>query len=400
MTRRMLGVLAALSLGATAVAAQETLLPSTGWGSGLAISAWHFQTAIPQAAGAVADVAQAAVPFRIRGTIGRWSADLSGAGAYGAVHLTSSSASGESEDRLVSIAGPTDLKLRLTGPLVGDALQLTAGFNIPTGKVQLDGDETAALQAVGAPALHMPVGAYGTGAGMTLGVVRAFEGEDWAMAIGASAEQRTEYSPIAIALSSGTSLTKVTPGTAVHVTAGLDRALGEGRWSLLFVGDVFSRDKVRLSATADDGSNDYTLGPQFSFVSQMALAANGWREASLNVAARMRSAFSDATGQKVSGSSGTYLEGYFGGVRGGASGRGLIVGIDGRWHSGLTFTDAMVGAAVTATGLTLGYEHAGTSTSTRFTLHGQYGTFDTGKVSTSGFGATIGFSVSARREAR
>ncbi len=395
----MISMLLAL-MCTSAVGAQETLLPSTGWGSGFAISAWHFQTAIPQATGAVADVAQAAVPFRIRGTVGRWSADLSGAGAYGAVHLTASSASGESGDRLITIAGPTDLKLRLTGPLVGDALQLTAGFNIPTGKVQLNADETSALQAVGAPALHMPVGAYGTGAGMTLGVVRAFEGDDWALAIGASAEQRTEYSPIALALSSGKSETKVTPGTAVHVTAGLDRSLGEGRWALLFVGDVFSKDKVRLSTSVDDGSNDYTLGPQFTLSSQMNLAASGWREATFNVAARMRSEFSDAAGQKISGSSGTYLEGYLGGVRGGPSGRGLIIGVDGRWHSGLSFTDAMVGAAATAAGLTIGYERAGDSSISRFTLHGQYGTFDTGKVSTSGFGATIGFSVSARREAR
>jgi len=400
MTRHVILAVAAGSLCASALSAQEALLPSTGWGSGFALSAWHFQTAIPQATGSVADIAQVAVPFRMRGAIGRWSADLSGAGAYGAVHLTASAATGDGEDRLVSIAGPTDIKLRLTGPLYGDALQLTAGFNIPTGKVQLNGDETSALQAVGAPALHMPVAAYGTGAGMTLGVVRAFEGEDWALALGASAEQRTEYSPIALALSSGTSETKVTPGTAIHVTAGLDRALGEGRWALLLVGDVFSKDKVRLSSSSADGSNDYTLGPQFTLSSQMDLAAGGWREASLNLAARMRSEFNDAAGQKISGSSGTYLEGYFGGVRGGASGRGLIIGVDGRWHSGLTFTDALVGAAVTATGLTIGYEHAGASTRTRFTLHGQYGTFDTGKVSTSGFGATIGFSVSARREAR
>ncbi len=401
MTRRLFALLATCAFCAATVEAQESLLPSTGWGTGFAISAWHFSTAIPQAAGAVADLAQVAVPFRLRANIGRWSVDLSGAGAYGAVHLTASaSSSGESEDRLVTIAGPTDIKLRLTGPLVGDALQLTAGFNIPTGKVGLNADETSALQAVGAPALHMPVAAYGTGAGMTFGVVRAFEGDDWALAIGASGEQRTEYSPIALALSGGRSETKVTPGTAVHVTVGLDRPLGEGRWALLFVGDVFSKDKVRLSSASADGSNDYTLGPQFTLSSQMDLAASRWRAASLNVAARMRSEFSDAAGTKIAGSSGTYLEGSLGGVRGGPSGRGLIIGVDGRWHSGLTFTDALVGAAATVAGLTLGYEHAGTSTLARLTLHGQYGTFDTGKTSTAGFGATIGFSVSARREAR
>jgi hypothetical protein len=87
-------------------------------------------------------------------------------------------------------------------------------------------------------------------------------------------------------------------------------------------------------------------------------------------------------------------------VRGGPSGAGFIIGADARWHSGLTFTDALVGAAVTAAGLTIGVERAGSATLTRFTLHGQYGSFDTGTLATTGFGVTIGMSVSARREAR
>ena len=399
MTRR-LGVLIAVALAARGLSAQEALLPSTGWGVGGSISAWHFSTALPQSAGAVADVAEAALPFRMRGAVGRWSFDLSGTGAIGAVHLTSGS-DGNSSDKVVSIAGPTDVKLRITGPLLSDALQLTAGVNIPSGRTGLNADETTALQAVGAPALHMPVAAFGTGPGMTLGFVKAFDRNDWAFALGASVEQRSEYSPIALALTSGRSETKVTPGTAVHVTAGVDRPLGsEGRWSLLFVGDLFSKDKIALSGSPNDGSNDYTLGPQFTVSSSMDLAASGWRQASFNVAARMRSAFSDASGQTVSGSNGSYLEGSLGGVRGGATGSGLVIGIDGRWHSGLTFTDALVGAATTAGGLTIGYERAGERTATRFTVRGQFGTFDTGKASTSAMGLTIGLSVSARREAR
>jgi len=397
-TRRLTYLIATLAVCGTTAGAQESLLPAGGWGVATAISAWHFSTPIPQAAGRVANVVEAAVPFRMRGTVGRWSVDLSGAGAVGAVHFSAGD-DGQGEDRAVTIAGPTDVKLRLTGPLFSDALQLTAGFNLPVGKTGLDADETSALQVVGAPALRMPIGAFGTGAGMTLGFVRAFEGEDWAIALGASAEQRTEYSPIALALSTGRSETKVTPGTAIHVTAGLDRALGEGRWSLLFVGDVFSEDQVRL-ADAADASNDYTLGPQFTLSSQMDFGASGWRAAGLNIAARLRSEFTDATGAKVSGSSGTYLEGSLGGVRGGTTGMGFIIGADARWHSGLTFTDALVGAAVTAAGVTIGLERAGTSTLTRFTINGQYGTFDTGVTSTTGFGATIGFSVSSRREAR
>ncbi len=406
MTRHFAAPIVALLLATPALRAQETLLPTAGGGVGFALSAWHFSTAIPQASGAVADVAEVAVPFRVRAALGRWSVDLTGAGAYGAVHLTatpgaSGSQSGGSGDRVVTIAGPTDVKLRLTGPIIGDNTLITAGVNIPSGKVGLNTDETAALQAIGAPALHMPIGAFGAGAGATLGVIQVIQRDDWAIAIGASAEQRTEYSPIAIVLAAGKAETRVTPGTAAHVTLGLDRPLGEGRWSLLFVGDVYSSDKLRATGGGlADASSSYTLGPQFTVSSQMAFAARGWREASFNVAARMRSAFSDATGATVAGSSGTYLEGSIGGVRGGPIGAGFVIGADARWHSGLTFTDAMVGAATTAAGVTLGVERAGTSTVRRWSLHGQYGTFDTGRATATGFGATLGVSISARREAQ
>jgi hypothetical protein len=404
------GLIIALVAGAApALAAQEALLPSTGWGMGVSVSAWHFSTPVPQSGGGLADIAEVAIPFRVRTVFGRWSFDLSGAGAAGAAHFqTIPSAQGsqagpagdEGGDRLVSIYGPTDLKLRLTGPLVGDNLLFTAGVNLPTGKVALNADETSALQAIGAPAVRMPVGAFGTGTGFTLGLIKAFEGDDWAVALGASVEQRTEYSPIALLLSSGKAETKVTPGTAAHLTVGLDRPLGESRLSLLLVGDVFSKDKVRLGSSAADGSNDYTLGPQVTATTRIDFATTRWRESSLSVAARMRTAFSDSSGTKVSGSDGTYLEGALSGVLGGAYGAGLIVGVDARWHSGLKFTDAMVGAATTAAGVTLGVERAGPSSLTRFFLHGQYGTFDTGTTKATGFGAILGLSVSARREAR
>lgn len=375
----------------------------------MGMTVWHLSSGIPQSSGAVADVVEFAVPFRMRTVAGRWSVDLSGAGAYGAVHLTNNAAASSGQnsgnedrgDRLVTIAGPTDVKLRVTGPVLGDKTLITVGLNVPSGKVRLNGDETAALQAIGAPAMHMPVGAFGTGAGATLGFIQVFARDNWALALGASAEKRSEYSPIALILTAGTSETKVTPGTAAHVTVGYDRPLGEGRWSLLFVGDMFSKDVISASGGGESAvSTDYTLGPQFTVASAMQFAAHGWREAAFTTSARMRSQFSDSVGTKMPGSSGTYLEASLGGVRGGSSGSGFIVGANARWHSGMTFTDALVGAATTAAGVTLGIERAGTRTLTRWTLHGQYGTFDTGRTSTTGLGLTLGFSIAARREAQ
>jgi hypothetical protein len=403
-TRRLSLIVAAATLSAAGAHAQEALLPSTGWGVAFGLSAWHFATAIPQQSGAVADIAEVAIPFRLRAVSGRWNFDLSGAGAFGAVHLTSTAdasgqGNGSSSDRVVTIGGPTDLKLRFTGPVVGDNTLVTVGLNLPTGKVGMDADETAALQAIGAPAMRMPVGAFGTGAGATLGVIQVVQGDEWALAFGASAEQRTEYSPIAIALAAGKAETRIKPGTAAHVTVGYDRPLGEGRWSLLFVGDVYSRDLLNASGGGQaNATSAYTLGPQYTVSSVMQFAASRWREAAFATAARLRSEFSDAAGAKVPGSSGTYLEASIGGVRGSSTGTGFIIGADARWQSGLTFTDALVGAASTAAGVTLGVERAGAGTLTRWTLHGQYGTFDTGRASTTGMGVTLGVSIAARRE--
>ncbi|MBI3567113.1 MAG: hypothetical protein HY084_02765 [Gemmatimonadetes bacterium] len=410
--RRASTLLVAVAVAAASAPAlaQEALLPSTGWGTGISLSAWHFSTPLPQSAGGLADVAEATIPFSVRSQFGRWSVDVSGAGVYGAAHFKASAPSGAGQgsgagsdggDSVVSVAGPTDLKLRLTGPLFSDALQVTAGVNLPTGKVGLNADETNALQVIGSPALRMPIAALGTGTGYTLGLLRSFSGDDWAIAIGASAEQRTEYSPIALALATGSAETHITPGTAAHVTLGLDRVLGEARLSALLVADVFSKDKVRQVATGSPDQNaDYTLGPQFTAVTKLDFGASGWRESSVSLAVRQRSAFTDSTGASVSGSASTYVEGAIGGVVGGAYGTGLIIAADARWQSGMKFTDALVGAATTGVGVTLGVERAGQSSLTRFFVHGQYGSFDTGTAKSNGIGATIGITVSGRREGK
>lgn len=409
--KRRLAAMTLMAGIAMPLAAQEALLPSTGWGMGTAFSAWHFSTPLPQAGGALADIVEFAIPFRIRSVFGRWNVDLSGAGAAGAVHFTANpsqreqtSGNGNSGggDRATLIFGPTDLKLRITGPLFSNNTLLTAGFNLPTGKVGLNSDETSTLQALGAPSLRMPIGSFGTGAGATLGVIRAFEGDDWAVAVGGSVEQRSEYSPIALVIAgSGKNETRVTPGMAAHVTLGFDRALGESRLSALLVSDIFSKDKVQLVTPAGpEATNTFQLGPQVTLSTRLDLGASRWRESGVNLAMRMRGEFSDSAGAKVSGSSGNYFEGSIGGVRGGSEGAGFVVAADARWHSGLKFTDAMVGAAVTAVGVSLGWETQRASSASRFVLHGQYGTFDTGTATSTGFGVTLGYSIGARREAR
>lgn len=395
-TLGVIGVVGALAIGASNAAAQDALLPTAAWGSGVGLSAWYFSTPLPQSGGALQAVTQVAVPFRIRAVFGRFGMDISGAGAAGAALFKS----GEGEDeemRVVTLFGPTDLKLRLTGPVVGDNLVATLGVNIPTGKVGMNSEETEALQIIGAPSLRMPVASFGTGAGVTLGLIRAFNFDSWALALGASGEQRSEYNPIAIALLSSTSETKIKPGMALHFTGAIDRALGESRLGVLVTADQFSRDEVSVDAGTP---TSYQLGPQIGVAAKLDIGSRRWRTSELTLSYKLRGEFSDAEGDKVSGSSGTYLEGSLGGVLGREGRTGLILGTDFRMHSGLSFTDALVGAATTSAGVSIGWESPRERSNFRFVLRGQYGTFDTGANKSTGMGVSLGMSVAARREAK
>jgi hypothetical protein len=382
--------------------AQEVLLPSTAWGFAPVVSAWHFTSALVQSTGLVKDVGEVAVPFQLRTSVfgGSWNVDLTGAYAFGAIHVVSPDSGnqqGGGNGNLYYVTGPTDVKLRATGPLLGDGLLLSLGVNLPTGTTKLNANQTAVLQIIAAPALHLPVGAFGTGAGGTLGLVKAIEAGDWALALGGSVEQRTEYTPIALVLASGQSNTQITPGTAAHVTLGADRVVGDDRLSFLVVGDGFAKDKVLIGNDSGSTRFDYQLGPQITGFTRLDMSGPTWREAAANVAVRYRTQFSDATGAKVVGSNGTYVEGSLDGVLGGAEGAGLVLGIDGRWHSGLSFTDALVGAAATVGGATLGVELPMGGALFHFAVHGQYGTFDTGVTKTTGFGGALIVSFARRR---
>ena len=177
--------------------------------------------------------------------------------------------------------------------------------------------------------------------------------------------------------------------------------MGDSRLALLVVGDVFSKDKLVLSApSAPSSSSEYTLGPQVTGLVRYDFAASGWRQAAAGVSVRYRSLFTDATGTKVTGSSGSYLEGSFAGIRGGATGAGLIFGVDARYHSGLSFTDALVGTAVRAAGVTLGVDLPMSSLTSRLAVRGQYGQFDTGTTRSNGMGVSLVWAIAARQEAR
>ena len=83
-----------MAVAARSAGAQEALLPSTGWGSGASLTVWHLSTPLPQSGGGLVDIAEFAVPFRIRTVWGKFGVDLSGAGVAGGAHFTASNVSG------------------------------------------------------------------------------------------------------------------------------------------------------------------------------------------------------------------------------------------------------------------------------------------------------------------
>ena len=382
-------------LGASSVmSAQINLLPSTAWGFAPTVSGWHFTTPLATSGGKVQDVAQAAVPFQVRIGAGAWTFDLTGAYAAGAVHTASTNSSDDGEGDVVLLTGPTDMKLRMSGPLFGERLLLVAGVNLPTGTTRLNADQLNVLQTVSAPGLAMPVPAYGMGTGGTLGLIDVMETAGWTLAFGGSLEKRTEYTPIALAVSAGGSDTRLTPGIATHLTLGADRVVGSSRLSVLVLTDLYGTDKVAFAGGGtESAATHYRLGPQIAALTRLDFAGDKWSEGALSVAVRHRSAFTDAGGAAVTGSDGNYIDGSIGGVLGGADRTGLVVGLDGRWHSGLPFTTALVGAAATTGGATLGVA----TRHFRLAVHGQYGTFDTGVSHTTGYGGSLSLSFFAGR---
>lgn len=349
---------------------------------------WRFADPLGQDTLVVESVSQFALPVSVALVAGRWTFDVEVAVASGRVSLAGG--------RTLELQGPTDLRLRAVGRLIGDQLLFTGSLNVPTGKTSLGGGDLEALRVLAAPGLGMPVPQLGIGVGGSAGLVYAWEAGAWGLAVGTSFESRGSYSPVEAQIAGVPVATDLNPGNAVRFSLGADRLAGSGRFSMLAAADVFGTDRITVpgpGTTPTEGT--YRLGPQFSLDLALDLVPRGFERLTLGAADRLRTAYTGIDGERAAGSSGNTLVAYVEGLTGNGRGVGVYGRVEGRLESGLETDQTITTAAATTARLLLGLvARAGRAT---FQPYGSVavGTLDAGPVSTSlrGFGAGLTVTV-------
>jgi len=389
-------MLAAAWLGCAGVAVGQdgpvrrpTLLAGARWES------WHFASPLASDSLHVDRVSQLSLPLGVVVPLGeRWTFDVSGAYAIGRVQLTDSAGD---NGRTLELDGPTDVKMRLVGRLIGDALILTLGLNAPTGLTRLGNDEVQALRLLGAPPLRIPSPTLGSGLGATAGLVVAHQFGEWALATGATYETRATYTPIDAAVAGLSSTTELDPSDAVHLSLGADRLFGEHRLSFLTIYDVYGKDRLTLTQPGGGSAitGHYQLGPTISTMALLELGIPGMREMSIAVIDRYRTSYRGRDGLTVSGSSGNQLDvrlrAHFGEPRR----LGWWIGGDARFDTGLDVDNSLATAAMSAGGGSLGLSIPLGAVDLEPAIRASIGSIDTGASSATATG--LGFSISLVR---
>jgi hypothetical protein len=351
----------------------------------------------------VTEASQWSLPIAVAVPIGeRWLADLTGAYASGVVTLApQSSASGSTEQKL---NGVTDLRLRVSGQLAGNATNggvlLTLAVTAPTGKTQLNPDEVGALQVIAAPALAFQVPTLGAGAGATAGLVGARKLGAWSLALGLSYEFRRLYEPGTATL--GVPLPELNPSDALHMSLGVDGLVG-GRHAMTVAlsTDVFTADHLRAptpsGSTGAIGTTEVEtkLGPMVTLDWQLQVAPPpAFREITLYAVDRYRGAYS-RSGETVAGSSGNYLDLGARGVLRAGSKTGVLLWLSGRHQTGLDSDRTLATAAVRSAAFTLGLERQlGAGLTAQPFARAQRGTIESGADRSGLTGVAAGLSLS------
>ena len=169
-----------------------------------------------------------------------------------------------------TIAGLTDTQVRASWTLGSDAVVLTAGMNLPTGRSTVTEEQIDAAGLIGNDFLAFPISNMGTGFGGTGGIAAARPVGAWNLGIGGSLRYSARYEPFEI----GGQRAQYEPGNEYRVRAGADRALLGGRLSLGATLSMFGADAA--------GGTTYSSGNRY-IVQGAWLGA--WRDMDVSLAA-------------------------------------------------------------------------------------------------------------------
>ena len=187
--------------------------------------------------------------------------------AFASARLTNTSAGQSAESK---ISGMTDTQLRATVNLGSDAVLLTAGVNVPTGRSTATTNEQGAAGLIGNDFLVFPISSMGSGFGGTGGIALAKPLGEWNLGAGFSVRHSMPFDPYQDA-TTGAKL-RYTPGNELRGRLGLDHPYGTGRASVGVTYSKFDDDKIATSiyntgdrllaqgyVTSAMGSGDYVL---------------------------------------------------------------------------------------------------------------------------------------------
>jgi hypothetical protein len=189
------------------------------------------------------------------------------------IDVASAWASSEVEGDGVSsrISGLTDTQLRASWTLGTDAIVLTAGVNLPTGRSTVDSAQIDAAGLIGNDFLAFPISNMGTGFGGTGGVAVARPIGEWNVGAGASLRYSGRYEPFEI----GGTAVQYEPGNEYRLRLGADRPLLGGRMALGATLAMFGPDAA--GGTTYATGNRYILqGAWAGMVRSFDVSVSAW----------------------------------------------------------------------------------------------------------------------------
>ncbi len=364
-------VAAALLAPAAPAAAQERLVGLRTVVAGPVFESWTFADGLYQPLFSGSDsvrlrsASRLSIPVSVSVPLGgRLSVDVTAAYTTGRVALREPGAALGGATAL-EVSGLTDTKVRLTGRLAGENLVFTLGYNAPTGRTALSGEQLEALRVIAAPALGFTTPTLGNGGGGTAGVVYAREVRGLSWALGASYELRSRYTPAAT-IAGGLPSFGYAPSDAVHLSLAVDGLVRGHGVTAGVSADLYGDDTFTPRAAAADGADALALpdaepptastarlGPVFTAEWELRVATSRLRELTVYAVDRYRTRYRRG-GATVAASDGNYLDAGVRTVVPLGTRLGLLAAANLRHQTGLPSDNTLAAAAAASGGLTLG----------------------------------------------